>query len=229
MNVEPYHWPDLSRLSEVGVGGVVYGDILPKLAQLMPEEFFGDISGGDSPWQIPANAGQGTGFGANEASPPPRDPPHVWKAITARASGDVDIQMIRSAGGAVEPGQVYRDVYYPNDMGTPEEGDVGLAHKTSDGSVVFFRQIASVGTHDNPATIGGTSETEAAQSDTWDQTSQGSNDGLQDTRMVRQAYDDSGDETLYGYYRTYTYDSAGKLVAVSAETRVTIDTPEACS
>jgi hypothetical protein len=33
---------------------------------------------------------------------------------------------------------------------------------------------------------------------------------------------------LYGFYRTLTYDRYGRLVAISAETRYTIDDPEDC-
>ena len=34
---------------------------------------------------------------------------------------------------------------------------------------------------------------------------------------------------LYAYQRNFTFDANGNLTAVSAESRVTIDTPEACS
>ena len=84
------------------------------------------------------------------------------------------------------------------------------------------------GTHASPATVGITAETEAAQSDTWDRSSQGANDGVNLVCLTRFAYADAGDATLYAYYRTLSYDSQGNLYAVSAETRVTIDVPEAC-
>jgi len=72
--------------------------------------------------------------------------------------------------------------------------------------------------------IGSTVETEAALTDTWS-----AGDGcVVVTQLVRMAYDHSGDQKLYAYYRDFTYEAAGGLVAVSAETRVTIDTPEPC-
>ncbi len=85
------------------------------------------------------------------------------------------------------------------------------------------------GTYVTPTTIGTTAEAEAARADTWDRTAPpAGTDGVIDTRIVRFAYNDAGDEILYAYYRNYLYDSIGALVAVSAETRVTIDVPEAC-
>jgi len=76
-------------------------------------------------------------------------------------------------------------------------------------------------------TIGTTAETEAAQTDTWDIEAQAAK-GLVDTRLVRMAYDHTGDKKLYAYYRAYTYDAGGRLLKVSAETRVEIDAPEDC-
>ena len=79
-----------------------------------------------------------------------------------------------------------------------------------------------------PADI--SAEAEAAQTDTWDRTDQGDTyDGLEIKVCTRIAYGDAGDETLYAYYRTMKYDSAGKLVTISAETRYTVDAPEACT
>ncbi len=46
--------------------------------------------------------------------------------------------------------------------------------------------------------------------------------------QTRTAYNASGDQKLYAFYRTLTFDSTGRLVWVSSETRVTVDTPEWC-
>jgi hypothetical protein len=74
-----------------------------------------------------------------------------------------------------------------------------------------------------------TYETETAQTDTWDRNSPSAGKtGVTLRHCTRIAYDDTGDETLYAYYRTLTYDVWGRLDTISAETRVTIDTPEAC-
>jgi len=73
--------------------------------------------------------------------------------------------------------------------------------------------------------VGTTDETEAAQTDSWN-----INLGcVKVTRLWRMAYDHTGDQKLYAYYRDETYDADGRLVAVSAETRVEIDAPEACT
>lgn len=83
-------------------------------------------------------------------------------------------------------------------------------------------------TDTNPVDLGSTGETEAADTATWDRDAQGTGRGVDVIMLMRLAYDDAGDETLYGYYRTFTFDSFGKLKIISAETRVTIDVPEVC-
>lgn len=94
----------------------------------------------------------------------------------------------------------------------------------------FIRfQAGVVGSDLDPDTIGSTGETEAAQSDSWDRENQAEGkSGVIIAMQTRTAYNDSGDEKLYAYYRDLTYDSGGLLVSVSAETRITIDVPEAC-
>ncbi len=76
-------------------------------------------------------------------------------------------------------------------------------------------------------TVGTTAETEAAQTDDWDIYTADLNGKL--TMCTRVAYNDAGDETLYAYYRDVFIDHHGRLTGVSAETRVTIDVPEACA
>jgi len=72
--------------------------------------------------------------------------------------------------------------------------------------------------------VGTAAETEAAQTDTWDV-----NLGcVKVTRLYRMAYDHEGDEKLYAYYRDETYGAEGRLMKISAETRVEIDAPEEC-
>jgi hypothetical protein len=90
---------------------------------------------------------------------------------------------------------------------------------------VFASGVAPIS---GPATdtIGSTGETEAA--DTEVVVSANHSKVVEDIRLVRMAYSHAGDQVLYGYYRTYTYRS-GILTDISAETRVTIDAPEACA
>jgi len=72
-------------------------------------------------------------------------------------------------------------------------------------------------------------ETETAQSDSWDRASPPSGkDGVKVRLQTRTAYNESGDQKLYAYYREFTYDSLGKLASISAETRVIVETPGAC-
>ena len=87
-----------------------------------------------------------------------------------------------------------------------------------------------VGTSESVAVIlPSTFETETAQSDTWDITDQGDNDGVQVRLQTRMVYDDTSDEILYAFFRTFKYDNIGRLISISAETRVTIEIPEECT
>jgi hypothetical protein len=118
------------------------------------------------------------------------------------------------------------DADYPpaaDDRGTLlTVADFGLRFSASGGG--------AAGTFVDPATVGTTAETEAAQTDDWDQADQGANDGVAVTMLTRFGYVAGSDEKLYAYYRTFTYDSVGQMRLVSAETRVEIDAPvEDCS
>ena len=73
--------------------------------------------------------------------------------------------------------------------------------------------------------VGTTTEEEAAQTDSWSR----DDTGLVLITLTRTAYDEGGDQTLYGYYRKLGFDVEGRLVAVSEETRVVIDQPVACT
>jgi len=77
-----------------------------------------------------------------------------------------------------------------------------------------------------PETITGDNET--AQTDDWDRTDQGDSDGVTIKVQTRAVYNAAGDTILYGFHRALTFDSAGALVTISAETRYTIDEPAAC-
>ena len=93
----------------------------------------------------------------------------------------------------------------------------------------YFWRGEGSGTHTTPAVLYSTYEgDEEAQTDTWDISSQGANDGVAFCLTTRVVYKDSGDEILYGFYRVFLFNSIGRLVAISAETRYTIDAPEPC-
>ena len=86
------------------------------------------------------------------------------------------------------------------------------------------------GTFENPDAIGTTPEgSETADTDTLDlDNPTADTDGATIKLHSRTVYNDTGDEVLYGYYRTLTFDSAGLLKQISAETPYGIDTPGAC-
>lgn len=92
--------------------------------------------------------------------------------------------------------------------------------------------VLSGGTFTTPIDIlptGVNFESAAAESDSWDRNDQGANDGLTIRLQTRMSYDDTATPpVLYAYYREFKFDNSGKLGTISAETRVTIDDPEAC-
>jgi len=53
--------------------------------------------------------------------------------------------------------------------------------------------------------------------------------GLTITQSTGIAYYHTGDKKIYSYVRDFTYDSSGKLVSVSAETRVEVEAPTDCT
>lgn len=78
---------------------------------------------------------------------------------------------------------------------------------------------------DPTTTVGTTAAPEAAQTDHWDIYTDGS---LKLTVCTRPDYFDAGDKVFYGYYRDIYIDHHGRITHVSPETRVIIDTTEAC-
>ncbi len=110
----------------------------------------------------------------------------------------------------------------------PGGGSFTAPDKEEDAEIVF---VGSSGTADTPETIlPAAFETEAAQADTWDRDNQDSGeDGVNVRVVMRVVYDDASDEKLYAHYRTFKFDSEGALMTISAETRVTVDTPGLCT
>ena len=151
--------------------------------------------------------------------------------ITAVNDGGASCDMEACLGtGTTDPGYSYSAMLPLNAGDTPVVGDRVTVVTLRDATRRFFSGNAATGTYATPATVGTTAETEAAQGDTWDRTSPaGGTDGVTVTMQTRSAYAAAGGETLYAYYRDLTFDALGALATVSAETRVMIDTPEACS
>jgi len=97
-------------------------------------------------------------------------------------------------------------------------------------AIVRIGPAASKGTASNPAAMLPVAfETEAAQTDAWDLASPAAGtDGVTIRVQTRMAYNEAGDQTLYAFWRTFTFSNTGNLLSISAETRVPVDTPEAC-
>lgn len=103
-----------------------------------------------------------------------------------------------------------------------------LNEKQSPGLVPIARPPREpFGLKTSPTTISSAAEgSESASSTTWDRDTDKT--PLDLWVQTRTAYFHAGDKKLYGYFRKLSYDSTGRLYAVSAETRVEIDAAESC-
>ncbi len=101
------------------------------------------------------------------------------------------------------------------------------SYDTSGVLQTFIDVGQQIGTYASPETVGSTGESETADTNTWDVASQGAYDGANVVQLTRMSYSTTSHK-LYGYYRTFKYDSKGLLVTISGETRVEIDEAESC-
>lgn len=99
----------------------------------------------------------------------------------------------------------------------------------SDGSVIYLFDLG-MGNPGSPLGMTYSGEHgENASNVTWDINNQSSNRGVSLTVQTGSRYDhNAATPTLYAYLRTLTFDANGHLMAVGPESRVVIDTPEAC-
>lgn len=87
--------------------------------------------------------------------------------------------------------------------------------------------VVPVGVTTSPTTLGSSSEgSETADTTSWTRSSSGA--PLDIWMESRTVYDHASGKTLYGFARKFSYDSLGLLIAVSGETRYTIDVAESC-
>ena len=151
----------------------------------------------------------------------------------------------RGYAGGVCPSQVavlsseaeeyqYADIYAGSTAGlfASFNGSASILWKQSDiglkWAIIRFGIVPSP-TCETPLVMYSTFEgNETAQTDTWNVSDQGENDGVKVYLTTRLVYNESGDEVIYGFYREFKYDSSGRLLSISAETRYTIDTPVDC-
>jgi len=178
-------------------------------------------------------------------------PPHLrWgKVVTAWADGDLNTVTVRPcyADGTAIPGIKTTGIHDKKlYIAWPPETDPGnmvaLLPKdallpwvpfqvavNTDFFGVLLIGVPAGGPVEPPAfdTIGVNTEgTEAAYTDTWDVTTNAN--GLAQYEMVRVGFFHAGDEKLYGYIRKKEYSADGRLLRVSAETRIEIDVPGLC-
>lgn len=105
-----------------------------------------------------------------------------------------------------------------------------MARPASDGTLRYTFDLGA-GEPGSAASMTYTGQhVEAASTSTWAINNQSTTRGLSITVQTGQRYDASATTPiLYAYLRTLTFDANGHLTAVSAESRVVIDTPEECT
>lgn len=118
--------------------------------------------------------------------------------------------------------------------GIPTGSRIEVTPIGSDGSgtqwYCFVDDSANSGSVDTSAAYGHSEHADAANSSSWDRTNQSSNRGVKVTVQTGTYYNDAATTpTLYAYLRDLTFDADGHLVAVSAESKVTIDVTEDCA
>lgn len=100
---------------------------------------------------------------------------------------------------------------------------------SSDGSTKYLFDL-NAGVNGSATNMAYSGEhADAASTTSWDINNQTSTRGVNLTVQTGQRYDHTADTPhLYAYLRQLSFDANGQLVAISAESRVIIDTPEAC-
>jgi hypothetical protein len=156
----------------------------------------------------------------------PNVPPGVYKVITARVSGQIDIQQVKTTA-TEHPGVVYRGVTLPPECGTPFVGDWGTAHPLDDGTIVFVPAAPMPGAPSSPVPLGGATEHETAYTDAYAVSSSYAT-GFTCYLETGDAYNEAGDKILYHQMRPWYVTPRGQIWQVGAETRVTTDVSEPC-
>ena len=127
-------------------------------------------------------------------------------------------------------GSTAPDAYAVDDVVVATFARNGTGVNDTDGAQINWLAVTLAVKSDDLDTIGTTAETETAQTDSWDRSSQAGKAGVVATKLYRVAYDKDGDEVFYAFYRDETYDSDGNLALIDAEASpVTIFDPKLCN
>lgn len=150
---------------------------------------------------------------------------HAWEEVMPSAGSYIGKTGGRSGSTSADP------AYEANGRANVPANTIVtmIAATGNDGSTQYTFDLGS-GDAGTPASMAYSGEHgENPSAATWDIENQGSDRGLNITLQTGQRYDHAAaTPTLYAYLRTLSFNAAGQLVAVSAESRVTIDTPESC-
>lgn len=151
------------------------------------------------------------------------------------ADGTSDLTM---PGGLTVPASNNALGYNPEEGGNPTNwlklnsfALGALVGKKSDGTPILQLSGVEYKTASPQALAVGTSET--ANVDTWTRSAATSGTDYGDIPVTiqfvaRTVYNASGDQKIYNFVKTMTIDAGGRVVNVSPETRVIVDTPDGC-
>jgi hypothetical protein len=158
---------------------------------------------------------------------------------TSNADGSADLAMPEGMNVPVAEDCL---IINPDENGLPTHwlklDEFAIGHvigQTADATPKKIVEInGSVARTASPSTLGdGTEGTETADTHTWTRAAvtDGVNYGdcpIEEWYVSRIVYNDTGDQVLYSMMRKRTYSADGRLVSISAETRVSVDTTELC-
>ncbi|MBI1389923.1 MAG: hypothetical protein GC154_15895 [bacterium] len=166
----------------------------------LPAEITGEASGGDGVYSAKLLVFDGSG-GLTDATPT-----ITWTDCVLEINGREGIPV----GSRIEVTPIGSD-----DSGTQW--------------YCFADDSSDAGSVDTSVAYSHSEHADAANSNSWDRATQSSNRGVKVTMQTGTRYDDAGDQTLYAYLRDLTFDADGHLVAISVESKVTIDVTEDCA
>jgi hypothetical protein len=153
---------------------------------------------------------------------PPATAPQLWRVTVDNGDDTYDLAAVWSEA-TNQTTRVREDVPAIDDALAVGDTCVLVSTGSSPRTLHAWR---AGGTCDNPHTIGSTATTDAALTDSWDRSAPPvGTDGVEVWIGLRPAYNYDGDELWYCDFRKFTWDSSGRLAAITVETRVVVDTP----
>jgi hypothetical protein len=145
----------------------------------------------------------------------------LWQ-VTSVLLGNCTVQRIDSEGDLVAGTQITGVAC----SALVQKDDLVILVRAGDGKLTAF--VGGGRPAYGNATIGSVTLTDTASPTIWQRQPDVVGETMTLTIMTRWTYNSGGGQKLYGFFRNLVLDALG-LYSVSAETRVTIDTPGECS